>query len=82
MFHMQQSSSSSTDVSTRVVCPMRKSPFFCFFSWALLLYLYPFITYLVLYTIPYLVRFQVLTAVSMKMPVFWVVVLCSLVEVY
>jgi hypothetical protein len=28
------------------------------------------------------VRFQVITVVSMKMAVFWVVVLCSLVEVY
>jgi hypothetical protein len=28
------------------------------------------------------VRFQVLTAASMKMAVFWVVALCSLVEVY
>jgi hypothetical protein len=27
-------------------------------------------------------RFQVLTAVSMKMAVFWVVAPCSLVEVY
>jgi hypothetical protein len=27
-------------------------------------------------------RFQVLTAASMKMAIFWVVVLCSLVEVY
>jgi hypothetical protein len=30
----------------------------------------------------YEVRFQVLTAASMKMAVFWVVALCSLVEVY
>jgi hypothetical protein len=30
----------------------------------------------------YLVGFEVLMAVSMKMAVFWVVVLCSLVEVY
>jgi hypothetical protein len=29
-----------------------------------------------------LVRFQVLTAASMKMAVFWVVAPCSLVEVY
>jgi hypothetical protein len=28
------------------------------------------------------VRFQVLTVVSMKMAVFWVVALCSLVDVY
>jgi hypothetical protein len=28
------------------------------------------------------VRFEVLTAASMKMTIFWVVVLCSLVEVY
>jgi hypothetical protein len=30
----------------------------------------------------YLVRFEVLTAVSMKMAVFWAVAPCSLVEVY
>jgi hypothetical protein len=30
----------------------------------------------------YLMRFHVLTAVSMKMAVFWVVAPCSLVEVY
>jgi hypothetical protein len=30
----------------------------------------------------YIVRFQVLTAVSMKMAVLWVVAPCSLVEVY
>jgi hypothetical protein len=28
------------------------------------------------------VRFEVLTATSMKMPVFWVVTPCSLVDVY
>jgi hypothetical protein len=30
----------------------------------------------------YLVRFQVLTAASMKMAVFWIVAACSLVQVY
>jgi hypothetical protein len=33
-------------------------------------------------TMKYFVGFEVLTAVSMKMAVFWVVAPCSLVEVY
>jgi hypothetical protein len=33
-------------------------------------------------TVLFLVGFEVLTAVSMKMAVFWVVAPCSLVEVY
>jgi hypothetical protein len=36
----------------------------------------------ILRTVEHQVRFQVLTAVSMKMNVFWVVAPCSLVEVY
>jgi hypothetical protein len=36
---------------------------------------------LILKTFPYLVAFEVLTAVSTKMAVFWVVAPCSMVEV-